>query len=242
MKVPNSQLEKSKQAFTLIELLVVIAIIGILAAILFPVFARARENARRSVCMSNLKQIGLGMMQYVQDYDETYPRTYYTDGAGTVFWWNILQPYIKSTQVFYCPSSPFASSASPTNGNYGANRDIMPLFNDGVVSEPAKMASLQSVSTTYLILDFGTYSAYHNYATTSDTSVSYLPGMGDGGGTCQISSTRPTGVTDCQSGRHFGGVNIAFADGHVKWLMSSVVVNEGKEAHLGHTNAWNQAS
>jgi prepilin-type processing-associated H-X9-DG protein len=98
------------------------------------------------------------------------------------------------------------------------------------------------VSTTYLILDFGTYSAYHNYATTSDTSVSYLPGMGDGGGTCQISSTRPTGVTDCQSGRHFGGVNIAFADGHAKWLMSSVVVHEGKEAHLGHTNAWNLAS
>ena len=66
---------KTRSAFTLIELLVVIAIIAILAAILFPVFARARENARRSSCTSNLKQIGIGILQYVQDYDETYPRS-----------------------------------------------------------------------------------------------------------------------------------------------------------------------
>ena len=241
MRTQNEQRQAIK-GFTLIELLVVVAIIAILAAILFPVFARARENARRSVCMSNLKQIGLGMMQYVQDYDETFPRIYYTDGTGTQFWWNVLQPYVKSTQVFYCPSSPFASSSTPTNGNYGANREIMPLFNDAVISEPAKLATLQSAASIYLIMDFGTYSAYHNYAITSDTSVTYLPGMGDGGGTCQISSTRPTGVTDCQSGRHFGGVNIAFADGHVKWLQSSIVVNQAKEAKIaGHTSAWRPA-
>src|SRR5437867_12863837 len=89
-----------KRGFTLIELLVVIAIIAILAAILFPVFGRARENARRSSCQSNLKQVGLGFMQYVQDYDELMPNRL----LGNVDLHTRLQPYIKSTQIFNCPS------------------------------------------------------------------------------------------------------------------------------------------
>ncbi|RYX82281.1 DUF1559 domain-containing protein [bacterium] len=100
-------------AFTLIELLVVIAIIAILAAILFPVFARARENARRSSCQSNEKQLGLGILQYVQDYDEKYPAltrrygtTYYNGGqVGWTYWQFAVQPYIKSGQLFSCPSN-----------------------------------------------------------------------------------------------------------------------------------------
>jgi prepilin-type N-terminal cleavage/methylation domain-containing protein/prepilin-type processing-associated H-X9-DG protein len=98
------------RAFTLIELLVVIAIIAILAAILFPVFGRSRENARRSSCQSNLKQIGLGIMQYTQDYDEKFPmcRTNNTsvDGVLTndVPWQYTVQPYLKSRQLFKCPS------------------------------------------------------------------------------------------------------------------------------------------
>src|SRR3712207_1528949 len=92
---------RSRYAFTLIELLVVIAIIAILAAILFPVFARARENARRASCQSNLKQIGLGIMQYAQDYDETMVPV--TNGAGR--WHDHVQPYVKSTQLFRCPSN-----------------------------------------------------------------------------------------------------------------------------------------
>src|SRR4028118_2247831 len=94
------------RGFTLIELLVVIAIIAILASILFPVFARARENARRSSCQSNLKQIGLGILQYVQDYDERYPM-YRIDSATTGLrstWFAQAQPYLKSTQLFACPS------------------------------------------------------------------------------------------------------------------------------------------
>lgn len=94
-------------AFTLIELLVVIAIIAILAAILFPVFAKAREKARQSSCASNLKQIGLAVMQYVQDYDEAMPpRGDYGTPTVNVSWRQRVQPYARSVQIFECPSNP----------------------------------------------------------------------------------------------------------------------------------------
>src|SRR3954465_11814520 len=88
---------KAVNGFTLTQLLVVIAIIAILAAILFPVFARARENARRSSCQSQMKQIGLGLMQYTQDYDEKMPNVGVDTYAATGYWQGALQPYLKST-------------------------------------------------------------------------------------------------------------------------------------------------
>lgn len=108
-----------KRAFTLIELLVVIAIIALLAAILFPVFARAREQARNSSCQSNLKQIGLGLLQYSQDYDELYVASYYgsqgnnqnTDGVTNYKWMDAVFPYIKSEQIYDCPSAYRAGTA-----------------------------------------------------------------------------------------------------------------------------------
>src|SRR5688500_9028814 len=109
MRTNNNQ----QRAFTLIELLVVIAIIALLAAILFPVFARARENARRSSCQSNMKQIALAQMQYTQDYDEKFTGSHIsqvpddlTPGSCKTYntWGYLLQPYIKSKEVFYCPS------------------------------------------------------------------------------------------------------------------------------------------
>src|SRR6186997_2874835 len=97
-----------RKGFTLIELLVVIAIIAILAAILFPVFARARENARRSSCQSNLKQLGLGFAQYTQDYDERLPEFSNGNPVTGPFafdgWGNSIQSYVKSYQILKCPS------------------------------------------------------------------------------------------------------------------------------------------
>ncbi len=105
MRSPINHHKPIRAAFTLIELLVVIAIIAILASILFPVFARARENARRSSCQSNLKQIGLGIAQYTQDYDEKYPLSFRGDGVNKT-WFLDSEPYVKSVQVFRCPSDP----------------------------------------------------------------------------------------------------------------------------------------
>lgn len=100
----NRYANNSDNGFTLIELLMVIATIAILAAILFPVLARARENARRATCQSNLKQLGLGTAQYVQDYDERYP-LYDGGNPATTGWGRAVQPYVKNFQVFKCPSA-----------------------------------------------------------------------------------------------------------------------------------------
>ena len=108
----------AKTGFTLIELLVVIAIIALLAAILFPVFARARENARRSSCQSNLKQIGLGFAQYTQDYDEKQPYAILggNNAAGRPLQWpDAIQPYVKSAQIFVCPSAVIKARPSDYN-------------------------------------------------------------------------------------------------------------------------------
>jgi prepilin-type N-terminal cleavage/methylation domain-containing protein len=109
----QTQSDRKTAGFTLIELLIVIAIIVILAAILFPVFARARENARRSSCQSNLKQIGLGVMQYTQGYDERNPMK---NQSNNLRWNQAIQPYVKSVQLFACPSNPMN-----TTNNIGVN-------------------------------------------------------------------------------------------------------------------------
>ena len=180
----NNKNFERRCGFTLIELLVVIAIIAILAAILFPVFARARENARRASCQSNLKQIGLGIMQYAQDYDEKLPRRIAgadADGLGAdigaLSWRRAIFPYVKSTQLFACPSNTdnanFADDS--TNGNMtaiGLNPAADPRFprsyaingadgfgNVGGGTSPGKrgtgvsLASIDSVSQTLLVVE-----------------------------------------------------------------------------------------
>jgi len=122
-------MNRRKGGFTLIELLVVIAIIAILASILFPVFGRARENARKTSCLSNLKQLGLGVQQYTQDYDEKFPNAganwaAETDRAYYKTPKNVLMPYIKSSQIWKCPSdSNWAGSGGWGGISYASMMD-----------------------------------------------------------------------------------------------------------------------
>jgi prepilin-type N-terminal cleavage/methylation domain-containing protein/prepilin-type processing-associated H-X9-DG protein len=251
-----SSKEHVHKAFTLIELLVVIAIIAILAAILFPVFARARENARRASCISNLKQIGLGIMMYVQDYDETYPRvllpTSQTPPVGATwsstywFWQQIIYPYTKSVQVYYCPSG--ISGGTPISGNYGLNGALIPRYSS------VAMAAVDSPSTTYLGMDSGMYFIQNNSSTDYVTSPSgafwYIPGTQKYTG-CPLtgcSTTYPlTGDVEADfdsDGRHFDGNNVIFADGHVKWVKTATIWNEAikyKNGSYSKTvqSAWN---
>ena len=180
-------------AFTLIELLVVIAIIAILAAILFPVFARARENARRSSCQSNLKQIGFGILQYSQDFDETLPRMFVAE-PGPVYrhWAQIIQPYVKSTQVFDCPSQDYKWTGvfGSEKLSYGMNATFDTSYAFGNVIILPRFAK---VSETVLVTESNNFRATFT------------------GGLLDVAS--PDRKVKY---RHFDMANVLFLDGHVK--------------------------
>ena len=215
---------KRNSGFTLIELLVVIAIIAILASILFPVFARARENARRSSCQSNLKQIGLGFLQYVQDSDERYPLAFRRQGTGTqtfqdnpddVGWAWVLQPYTKSTQIFQCPSETRAQTwptSETTNQqtvgatDYIYNRNIGFSGGTYTTGTSVSQAQLTFVANTVLLSEGPSYG----------TGVSAPFGCDAAMGNLAILSG--TAGVDAAGQRHLEGANFAFADGHVKWV------------------------
>ena len=218
--VSSTRLIRCHKAFTLIELLVVIAIIAILAAILFPVFARARENARRSSCQSNLKQIGLGIAQYTQDYDEKVPFSYLYVGPGStnLMWWeDSIQPYVKSYQIMVCPSH-----AAPTSYNYA--RPAAPYPNPLLMSYVANRVSDIAGSPTPVMPD-GYQSAvsiatYDEPATTIQLAEvkSGLAELVYYGGT-DAGNTVPADLVVDR--RHFDGSNFLFCDGHVKFLKVS---------------------
>lgn len=104
---------RSRRAFTLAELLIVVAILALLAALLFPVLSRAREGGRKSVCQSNLRQIGLGIQQYSRDYDETYLGYQLSYGTADVSWPTLLHPYVKNSPIFACPTASETPTSSP---------------------------------------------------------------------------------------------------------------------------------
>jgi len=233
----NTQRKFYRNGFTLIELLVVIAIIAILAAILFPVFARARENARRSSCQSNLKQIALGIFQYTQDYDEKFPlyRTGPYLGTQRPYAWadGGVQPYVKSVQILQCPSEPTAGQttnpAAAGYTDYGYNL-FMGGYNNGAISGMS-IATLTQASLTVMVFDnvSGHGDSYGNGAAGQTNYTCGVPGVP----TCTAGkATFTSGAAE----RHLDGQNFAFADGHVKWYrgasptQSAVVWNAGTPA------------
>ena len=156
LKQNKSTQSKSAQAFTLIELLVVIAIIAILAAILFPVFQKVRENARRTSCLSNEKQLGLGFTQYTQDYDEQYPSGVIAGtGAGLKSygqgWGGQLYAYVKSTGVYKCPDD---STAVQANGGFTAS-PVSYAYNANAVNRGvgASLSQFNAPASTVLLCE-----------------------------------------------------------------------------------------
>ncbi|MEN6304114.1 MAG: DUF1559 domain-containing protein [Armatimonadia bacterium] len=202
-----------RRGFTLIELLVVIAIIAILAAILFPVFAKAREKARQTSCLSNGKQIGLAVEQYKSDYDGLYP---FSRGTGGTWPSNYLAPYMKNLQMVRCPSRGDWYYGYSYNINFGYQPGLQfspvrtgPSY-DGVaestVNNPAgKIVLTESTLPYYYLVKLAAYSD----ASAKGSLDAFFPS------TVAINTQR---YTFEETGVHNGGVNNVFADGHAKWM------------------------
>ena len=234
MNITN--IRNKRSAFTLIELLVVIAIIAILAAILFPVFARARENARRSSCQSNLKQIGLGVIQYAQDYDERMP----SSSINGLNWEINLQPYIKSYQLFVCPSNtrntePMLNGGTPNptvvsympsrengTGAGGSNGGAFGNIN----SVGPSLADFAFVSQTIMVTD--------SNCTNPDFRVTGTDWFGGGAKIGENGGGNPALFAG-----HLGTMNTLFADGHVKSLKPLQTITAFMGGG-GSINMWNR--
>ena len=257
-----------RTAFTLIELLVVIAIIAILAAILFPVFAQAREKARAIACLSNTKQLGTAFMMYVQDYDERLPqgtnRYYYGYLSGNG-WAGQLQPYIKNAGVFKCPSDPTTAKTGvggvrldPVSyiGNFSALTDV-PGYNVGgslpAFNSPARTVLLceGKGTTTNLNDTFETGTTFYS-PTTDARSIVYTKSNGAQGWqpngvqffqTGAIDGSAPAvqgGFYTSLDGVHNKGSNYILLDGHAKWFMPKAVSGGGTAANA--TDAQNNGT
>jgi len=213
------EVRHQRAGFTLIELLVVIAIIAILAAILFPVFAQAREKARQTSCTSNTKQLGTAMMMYVQDYDDTYPAVWYAD---TGHWANVILPYIGQGKqlwtagVMLCPSAQYrgwaysmSAALSPWDSKLNADRGV----STATVARPADVVV---VAETVQVKDYQSTAAQLEADKNCWGGVN---GIGVGSKIRDDDSVDPK--VSCFSMpryRHNEGANVTFADGHVKWV------------------------
>jgi len=232
----------SRKGFTLIELLVVIAIIAILAAILFPVFAKVREKARQTSCLSNEKQLGLAFAQYVQDHDETMPvdQDSYADERG---WAEEIYPYVKSTGAYVCPDDSNRQTYDD-NISYAMNGNLMGAYNGyGIPSKPgANLAGQSAPASTVLLFEVSGDCYFHANLINEGNSPSGR-GMYDYGNSkisANGSLSKPSAaygqvvystgniggytLTTIPAGSiHTSGSNYLLADGHAKWAIGSNV-------------------
>jgi prepilin-type N-terminal cleavage/methylation domain-containing protein/prepilin-type processing-associated H-X9-DG protein len=243
-----------RHAFTLIELLVVIAIIAILAAILFPVFAQAREKARQTACLSNMKQIGTGLLMYIQDYDESYPK--HIDCTATVpvpdatcphdSWATMVEPYIKTRDVFVCPSRSditytYTKDATTrklagayTFMAYGMNYWLSSYYFPYVGGPGIGLSEIARPADTVWIAETG------NSKNTPGTG-SYLSYPSYYGG--QNARTDPTYGFDVRASRarltdrHTDGLNVIWCDGHAKWTRREVLEGDMGLNTVGAANS-----
>jgi len=185
-----------RKGFTLIELLVVIAIIAILAAILFPVFARAREKARQTSCLSNIKQLGLGWLMYAEDYDEMVVLS-----VGYYYWPTLMLPYVNNWHIFVCPSRKNA---------HATQADVL-----GVYPHYSMACGLVQATRVHGACPFGPYGSLGGITSPSEfgvfgeASLPYYPDPDHGSyGDWRF---------DSPFYPHNGGMNVVLADGHAKW-------------------------
>jgi len=203
-----------RRGFTLIELLVVIAIIAILAAILFPVFAKAREKARQTSCLNNVKQLATAFMQYAQDYDEKFPFFYpAAPAAQGEPWWVVTQPYVKNEQVLWCPSMSHGAATTYWGRyypypNYGMN-DRIQYNTNGCGS----MGNIKRPAEIVLLAD-----SCHGMGAEWRFAWPMAPGNSGTSPTKCSAATTNMAESYCP---HNGGSNYAFVDGHSKWMQAT---------------------
>lgn len=205
---------RTRAAFTLIELLVVIAIIAILAAILFPVFSQAREKARQTACLSNLKQIGTAFLMYTQDYDENLPLTTYPLPSNT--WTAQAQPYIKSTQIFRCPTddSDNWKAASPRLSSYFLSAYMagsQQYGNLAAISAPASVIYVAESAKNINRDHFHPFNWNGNLETPTPNPLysAYMNSI--------TWSAAKQETIELALRRHSDGSNFVYLDGHAKW-------------------------
>jgi prepilin-type N-terminal cleavage/methylation domain-containing protein/prepilin-type processing-associated H-X9-DG protein len=187
-----------RRGFTLIELLVVIAIIAILAAILFPVFARAREKARQASCLNNVKQLALAVHMYAQDYDECICHyRHESPGNTSIKWQHMLLPYIQNDQIYLCPSG--APSASARRSHYGWNYRYIGWAGKGGTAANAAFSLAQ-------------------FSHPAETICIAEKVVGSWGGVVYVPSQTTLWPVNNPGDVHNDGANYAFIDGHAKWL------------------------